>query len=205
MMSNRSLYGVMIVVFLMLATAGSPAAEENAPFNKRISVLGALGIAGAHGDYASEHDAGVELSFLPGLRLRLDETFRPNTFIIIDAGYLETGFFGYIEPTDTYFYNTYEYINLDGMFGTQGEQLYAAGGLYMGFGLDAYSYNDYTDSYSDLDSNNDFGLVGEVGVEALPYLSIGVQARYGLTSIGSKADIKNWGLLATFGIHFHRF
>ena len=205
MMKKKDRYRAMILVLLMITSAGSLAAEENSSFDKRLSVLGGLGISGARGDYPSEYDADVEFSFYPGLRLRLDETFRPDTFILFDFGYLETGFVGYVGPTDSYFYNTYEYLNLDGMFGAQRDQLYFAGGLYFGFGLDAYSYQDYVDAWVDLDSNNDFGLVGEVGIEVLPFLSVGIQGRYGLKSIGSKVDIKNWALLGTFGIHFHRF
>jgi hypothetical protein len=164
-----------------------------------------VGTSAARGDYPSEYDARVEFSFSPGLRLRLDESFAPNTFIFVDVGFLKTGFVGYVAPADYYFWRTYEYVNFNTMFGSQLDILYLAGGLYFGIGTDAYEYDGWYEEYQYFDSNPDFGLVGEVGFDILPFLSLGAQGRFGLKSIGTSVDIKNWGLLATVGIHFYRF
>jgi len=195
----------LCIVFLVIAAGTGLSAQENASDKGRLSVFGGLGVSNARGDYPSEYDAKGEFSFYPGLRLRLDGTFTPDTFLIFDFGYLETGFVGYVQATDSYFWNSYGYLNLNSMFGTQVDMLYLAGGLYLGIGVGANSYREYTDEWITLDSNGDFGLVGELGFEPFPFLSLGVQARFGLKSIGSSVDIKNMAILGTFAIHFLRF
>ncbi len=181
-------------------------AEENASgIEGSISVFGGLGISGAGGDYPSEYDSKGQFSFYPGLRMRLNGIITPQSLLLVDFGYLETGFKGHVSPTDSDFWNTYEYLNLNIMFGSGNGILYYAAGLYLGIGLDAYSYREYEDDWFSLDSNADFGLTAEAGIEPLPFLSLGIQGRYGLKSIGTSVDIKNRGILGTFALHFFRF
>ncbi len=204
-MVRKSQYTILIIVILIISTTALLSAAELSGADKRLSVFGGIGISGARGDYPSEYDAGVEFSFYPGLRLRVDELILPDTFTMFDFGYLETGFVGYVTPTDTHFWNTYSYLNMNVMIGKTFDKLYYAGGLYLGIGLDAYSYREYEDSWVYFEPNGDFGLVAEVGTDIASFLSIGVQGRYGLKSIGSKVDIKNWGILSTVSIHFLNF
>lgn len=96
-------------------------------------------------------------------------------------------------------------MNINAMFGTQMDMLYLAGGLYLSICTAAYEYDGWFEEYQYFDENADFGLVAEVGADVLSFLSLGVQARFGLKSIGTSVDIKNWGLLATIGIHFYEF
>lgn len=195
---------VLILTLALIIPVSLSAAEEDSPAG-RITLQGGVGISGARGDYPSEYDARVEFSFNPGLRVRLEEPFLPDTFVLVDLGFLKTGFIGYVSPTDTYFYNSYEYVNMNAMLGAQQDMLYYAGGLYFGIGTAAYSYKEYEDTWVYFDANPDFGLIGEIGAELTSFLSLGVQARFGLKSIGSKVDIKNFGLLATVGVHLYRF
>ncbi len=190
----------LIFSLSIVAQAGESSAEKG-----RLSILAGLGISGANGDYPSEFDATTEFSFNPGLRLRLNNFPAQAVFMLFDVGYLETGFYGEVGPTDTYFINTYEYLNFNFIIGGQADQFYFGGGFYYGIGLDAYSYREYIDDTVDLDANSDFGLVAEIGFDLASFLSLGVQGRYGLTSIGTSVDIKNWGILGTIGIHFLRF
>lgn len=203
-MEKKVLAIVLMVALALVIPVYSNAAEKDSPAG-RISIQGGVGISGARGDYPSEYDARVEFSFNPGLRVRLEEVFLPDTFVIADLGFLKTGFIGYVAPTDTYFYNSYEYVNMNAMLGAQQDMLYYAGGLYFGIGTAAYSYKEYEDKWVYFDANPDFGLIGEVGAELTSFLSLGVQGRFGLKSIGSKVEIKNFGLLATVGIHFYKF
>jgi len=200
---NFELIISVLVLLLLISTASF--AEDRLAKNIHLSVFGGLGISNGHGDYPSENDASIEFSFFPGIRLKMDEAFMPETFILVDLGYLETGFVGYVQATDTQFWNTYDYLNLNAMFGSQTEKIYYAGGLYFGIGLGAYSYREYTDDWVDLDSNTDFGIVAEAGTQVASFLNLGIQARYGIKSIGSSVDIKNWAILATFTIPFYRF
>lgn len=204
MTMKRAGLGVCLVL-LIFGTSAITYAQEGPSKKGRLSVFGGLGISGARGDYPSEYDARPEFSFFPGLRLRLDDLFFPGTVILADMGYLETGYVGYVVATDTYFYNTYEYINIDVMFGTKTALLYAAAGLYFGSGIEAYSYREYTDETVSYNANDDIGLVGEIGIDPLSFISLGVQGRFGLKSIGTTVDTRNWGLLATIGLHFLRF
>lgn len=196
---------VICILTLVVVVAGVATAQETT--NKRFSVVGGVGMSGARGDYASEYDASIDFSFFPGLRFRLDGAIAaaPESYLMFDFVFLKTGFNGYVAATDTTFYNGYEYLNVNAMFGGQTNALYYGGGLYLAPGLDAYSYREYTDEWVDLDSNADFGLVGEIGSDVTRLLSVGIQARWGLKSIGSSVDIKNWGILATVAFHFHRF
>ncbi|MCK5153362.1 MAG: hypothetical protein KAQ93_03310 [Spirochaetales bacterium] len=204
-MNEKNLKSKIAIVLIMVLLSAVSYAEENSSKNIHLSIFGALGSSGAFGDYPSEYDAEAVFSFYPGLRLSINDTFMPNTYILIDFGYLETGFEGYVLATDTNFNNTYEYLNLNAMFGSQINQIYYAAGLYFGIGLDAYSYREYEDDWFDLDSNSDFGFVAEAGFQPVSFLSLGVQGRYGLKSIGSSVDIKNWAILGTIGIHFFQF
>lgn len=70
-------------------------------------------------EYPVEYNAGIQFSFYPGLRLRLNNIFTPITFIIVDVGYLGAGFSDYVRTTDSFFGNSCGYLNLDVMFGTQ--------------------------------------------------------------------------------------
>lgn len=118
---------------------------------------------------------------------------------------METGFKGYVQPTYSYFYNTYEYLNLNVLIGSRINSFYYAAGLYIGFALDAYGYYEYTDVWTSFDANNDFGIAAEAGIDLVPFLSLGIQARYGLKSIGTSVDIKNTAILGTIQIHFLEF
>jgi hypothetical protein len=195
----------IILVIMFLFISGSVAAGEDTVSFGRVSVFGGVGISTAYGEYPAEYSAGIEFSFYPGLRLRLNKILTPITFIIVDAGYLKTGFSGYVGPTDSSFWNSYDYVNLNIMFGTQLSLFYFAGGIYYGFGLSANSYREYTDEWVGLNANNDLGIVAEGGAELLSFLSVGVQARCGIMSIGSQVDIKNLVILGTLGIHVFRF
>ena len=194
-----------MVFVLLLPAADLLAADDSDGTRGRLSVLGGVGVSGARGDYASDYDAQSEFSFSPGIRIRLNDVFAPGLLLLIDLGYLETGFTGHVVATDTDFTNTYEYLNLNGMIGASRGAVYYGAGLYLGIGTGAYSYREYTDDTVDLDANSDFGLVAEVGADLASFLSLGIQGRYGLKSIGTSVDIKNWGLLATVGVHFYRF
>jgi len=198
---------IFLMAALLLSGMNEPilSAQDALSMEGRVSIQGGVGISGARGDYPSEYDARVEFSFNPGLRLRLEEPFLPDTMVLVDLGFLKTGFIGYVSPTDTYFYNSYEYVNMNAMLGAQQGMLYFAGGLYFGIGTASYSYKEYEDKWVSFDANPDFGLIGEVGAELTSFLSLGVQSRFGLKSIGSSVDIKNFGLLATVGLHFYRF
>jgi hypothetical protein len=204
-MKKVNLKSICIIVTILLFISVISYAEENSPKNIHLSVLGALGISGAFGDYPSAYDAKAAFSFNPGLRLSINDTFIPNTFILIDFGYLQTGFEGYVLATDTTFNNIYEYLNLNAMFGSKINEIYYAAGFYFGIGLDANSYREYEDIWINLDSNSDFGLAAEVGFKPVSFLSIGVQGRFGLNSIGSSVDIKNLAILGTIGIHIYQF
>src|SRR6056297_2309570 len=117
MKKNQCIF--ICVVLLLCENVSFLGARESLSGNGRLSVNGGVGISGARGDYPSEYDARVEFSFSPGLRLRLDESFAPNTFILVDVGFLKTGFVGYVAPADYYFWRTYEYVNFNTMFGSQ--------------------------------------------------------------------------------------
>jgi len=196
---------LVLSLLLVLCMTGGLYAQEKAGGNGQLSIFGGLGISSARGAYATEYSADSDFSFFPGLRLRLNELVAPNTFFLVDFGYLETGFIGYVGPTDSYFWRTYEYLNLDVLMGAQAEMFYLAGGIYFANGLNAYDYREYEDKYISLDSNNDFGLLVEAGVELVPFLSLGVQGRYGLKDIAPKVEIKNWAVLGTIAIHFFDF
>jgi len=204
-MNRKNRCIVVCVVFLISLPVAGITAQEGIQGNGRLSVQGGVGVSGARGNYAVEYDARTEFSFNPGIRLRVDDTFAPNTLIFADLGFLQAGFVGYVVPTETYFYNTYEYLNINAMFGHYTNPFYLAGGLYFGIGLNAYSYKEYEDKWVTLTSNPDFGVVGELGVDIASFLSIGVQGRFGLKSIGSSVDIRNFGILGTIGLHFLRF
>lgn len=205
MMKNNYQKKTIILIIIFLSIAVSAAAGEDTASFGRVSILGCIGISTAYGEYPAEYNAGIEFSFYPGLRLRLNKILTPITFIITDIGYLQTGFSGYVEPTDSSFWNTYDYINLNIMFGTQISLFYFAGGIYYGFGLSGNSYREYTDEWVGLNANNDLGIVAEGGAELFSFLSVGVQARCGIMSIGSSVDIKNLAILGTLGIHVFRF
>ena len=192
-------------ILILISPASLMARGDTADEKGNLSIFSGFGISGARGDYPSEYNAETRFSFSPGLRLRMNDILQTKAFSMVDFGYLQTGFFGTVDATDTYFVNIYDYLNLDLMVGGQSGALYFCGGIYYGIGLGANSYREYTDEWVSLDSNNDFGLVGEIGAELTSFLSLGVQGRYGLVSIGSSVDIRNWGLLATISIHFFHF
>ncbi len=204
-MNRRFLKRIFFILFLTFTVTLWLSGAEPAGPDKRLSVLGGFGVSSARGDYPSEFDARSDFSFTPGVRLKVEELLLEESYFFFDLGYLETGFVGYVSPTDTYFYNTYTYLNLNVMIGKLYQKLYYAGGIYLGIGLDAYSYKEYEDKWGSFDPNNDFGIVVEVGADITTFLSLGVQGRYGLTSIGSKVDIKNQGILGTISFHVLRF
>ena len=196
---------VLAALLVLLFSAVILNAEEGDSRNARVSVFGAVGISGGRGEYPSDYDAKPDFSYHPGVRLRLDEIFKPSLLLLADFGYLEAGFIGYVQATDSYFWRTYQYLNLNGMIGSQSGITYYAGGLYLGIGTGAYNYYEWTDEYTSLNSNLDLGLAAEVGADLFRFLSLGVQGRFGLISIAQSVDIKNWGILAHVAIHVFRF
>jgi hypothetical protein len=199
-MVKRSLF-----VLALLIVSSLQLFPDSVGTSGRLSVYGGIGISGASGDYADENDAKPEFSFNPGLRLRMTDLFYPDSVLFVDFGYLETGFIGYVAPTDSRLWNTYTYLNLNAMIGISFNPIYLAGGFYLGIGLDSYSYREYTDEWVSFDSNGDFGVVVELGTEVFDFLTLGVQAKHGLKSIGSSVEIINWVLHGTFALHFLRF
>jgi len=128
---------IFLMAALLLSGMNEPilSAQDALSMEGRVSIQGGVGISGARGDYPSEYDARVEFSFNPGLRLRLEEPFLPDTMVLVDLGFLKTGFIGYVPgPPEYYFYNYYEYVNMNAMLGAQQGMLYFAGGLYFGIG-----------------------------------------------------------------------
>lgn len=197
---KRSLL-VLVLLFFSLSLLYSQSGQPS----RRLALQGGIGISGATGDYASEYQAAPEFSFNPGLRLWMKDYFYSDSVLLVDLGYLETGFVGNVIPTESRFWNTYTYLNLNAMLGKWFDKFYLAGGLYLGIGLDAYSYKEYEDRWVSFDSNGDFGLAGEGGMKINDFLTLGVQVKKGLKSIGSSVDIKNWVLHANFSITLLRF
>ncbi len=173
--------------------------------DKRFSVLAGFGFSSAHGEYPSKYDADIEISFAGGLRFQMDGVFSPRTFILGDFGYLKTAFRGHVAATDTYFYNAYEYTNLNVMAGAKAGSLYYAGGLYFGLGIGANSYQEYLDRWITLKLKNDIGLVAETGFEYRDLITVGLQGRFGLFSVAESVDIKNWAVHLTMAFHFFQF
>lgn len=192
---------VLVLLFSLLSLIYSQSGQPS----RRLAFQGGLGISGATGDYPSEYQAKPEFSFNPGLRLWMKDYFYSDSVLLVDLGYLETGFVGYVSPTDSRFWNTYTYLNLNTMVGKWFEKFYLAGGLYLGIGLDAYSYKEYEDEWVSFDANGDFGLVGEGGMRINDFFSLGLQVKKGLKSIGSSVDIKNWVLHGNFSINLLKF
>jgi len=126
--------------------------------------------------------------------------------LFIDFGYLEIAYKGFVDPTDTYFYNNYDFLAFNVMGGTSlGEIAYFSGGLYFAKSLGGDSYREYTDTWVSLDMKNDFGLVAEIGKNLGDYFTIGVQGRFGLKSIGEKTDQKTWAIHGRLIINIFKF
>ncbi len=204
-MKNHKLF--LTAVFILVSTTFSIriSADESSQLNGSLSILGGLGVSTAGGSYPADYNAEGVFSFYPGLRAVINNIPAKSAFIILDVGYLETGFRGYVFPTSSSFYNTYEYININLLAGGNLNKLYYAAGFYLGPGLDSYGYSEYTDEWTYFDSNSDFGLAVETGYHLAPFISLGLQARYGLKSISTSVDIKNIVLLAMIQIHFLNF
>jgi hypothetical protein len=196
--------GIAVLVLCVFVFPVAVCAQDGG-IGGKVAVYGSLGVSGASGAYARENNAFVDFGYNPGLRLQLSNLPIEGLRSIIEFGYLESAFNGYVTATDSTFYNVYSYLNFNAMVGAGVDFLYYAGGLYYGIDLDAWSYRQYTDEWLNLSSNPDFGVVGEVGVEYFDLISVGIQARHGLKSIGSSVDIKNWDLWATIVLNFLEF
>jgi len=85
-------------------------AQENTTSKALVSIFGGVGISNCYGEYPSEYNSAVEFSFHPGVRLGINEIFNTNMKLFIDFGYLEIAYKGFVDPTDTYFYNNYDFL-----------------------------------------------------------------------------------------------
>jgi hypothetical protein len=205
-MNTKKKFFIISSTILLSILSISLVAQESSSSKGRLAIFSGVGISNCYGDYPSEYDAKVEFSFHPGARLQLNEIFNSKMLLFIDFGYLEIAYKGFVGPTDTYFYNNYEFLAFTTMAGIPlGESGYLSGGLFFGKPLDANSYREYIDDWISLDHESDFGLVAEIGKDLGEYFTIGVQGRFGLKSIGEKVDTKTWALHGRLCINLFRF
>lgn len=197
---------ILSLTFLLSVLSINLVAQESSLSKRQLAIFCGVGISNCYGDYPSEYHSAVEFSFHPGARVKVNNIFKSKLLLLVDFGYLEIAFKGFVDPTDTYFYNSYEFLALSPMVGTKlGESGYLSGGVYFAKSLDGNSYREYTDQWVSLSTQNDLGLVAEIGKDLGDYFTIGLQGRFGLKSIGETSDIKTWALHGRLCINLFRF
>jgi hypothetical protein len=173
--------------------------------NIQISLFGDPGISSAYGDYPSEYNPTVDFSFHAGARVRINEAFGTPFMMAFDCGFLDIAYNGHVDATDTYFYTSYNFLAFNALTGVTFGSGYLAGGLYYAKSLGGDSYQEYADRWISLDQKDDLGLVAELGKDLGEYITVGIQGRFGIPSIGSSVDIKTWALHGKLAINLFSF
>jgi hypothetical protein len=199
-MSTMKKISILLLSIIFIQTG--LAAQEK----MQLSLFCGVGISNCYGEYPKEYNSTVEFSFHPGVRFQVNEIFNSKMLFSLDFGYIQIAYKGFVDPTDTYFYNKYEFLTINPMIGTKlGETGYLSGGVYYAKSLEGNSYREYTDRWVSLSPKNDFGLVAEIGKDLGEYFTIGLQGRYGFTSIGETSDTKTWALHGRLCINLFKF
>lgn len=171
----------------------------------QIGIFGNPGISSAYGEYPSTYNASVDFSFSAGARVRLNQAFGNNLMLAFDIGFLEIGYNGTVDVTDSYFYTSYDFLTFNFLAGVPLGSGYFGGGLYYAASLGGDQYQEFIDRWITLDQKGDFGLLVELGKDLGPYFTVGVQGRFGLASVGESVDIKTWALHGKIGINIFSF
>lgn len=202
----KTITKISIFLLSVLLIYGDLRAQENNGEKMQFSLFCGVGISNCYGEYPSEYNSAVEFSFHPGARLKINEFISSNMMFLVDFGYLEIAYKGFVGATDTYFYNNYGFLALTPMVGTRlGEKGYLSGGVYFAKSLSGNMYQEYVDQWISLSPQNDLGLVAEIGKDLGDYFTIGLQARFGLKSIGETSDTKTWALHGRLCINIFKF
>lgn len=194
----------IILSIVLSSVFSNMRAQENNPGHIQIGIFADPGISSTYGDYPSEYNASPEFSISAGVRARLNQAFGTNMMLAADFGFIEIAYRGFVDPTDSYIYTTYDFLTFNFLAGVPLGPSYAAGGFYFAKSLGGNQYKEYTDKWVSLSQKSDIGLLAEMGVDLGKYISLGVQGRVGIPSIGSSIDIKTWALHAKLGINIFR-
>ena len=176
-------------------------AQSNDSDDIQISLFGNPGISSAYGEYPSGYNSSVDFSFSAGARIRINNVFNSKMLLALDCGFLEVAYNGYVDPTDSYFYSSYDFLTINVLTGIPFGSSYVTGGLFYAISLGGDQYQEYTDRWVSLDQKSDFGLAVEMGKDLGKYLTVGIQGRLGILSIGESVDIKTWALHGKLGIN----
>lgn len=195
----------IVLSLVMCAAFHTLCAQGNDSNNIQIAIFADPGISGAYGDYPSEYNSSVEFSFSAGARLRMNQGFGTNMMFAFDIGFLEIAYRGQVEATDTYFYSSYDFLAFNSLAGIKIGDGYLGAGLFYAKSLGGDSYQEYIDRWITLDQKDDFGLMAELGKDLGKYLTIGIQGRFGIPSIGSSVDIKTYALHGKLSINIFQF
>lgn len=201
-------YKILLTAIVMLwcSVVQPLSAQVNESDRIQIGVFGSPGISGAYGNYPSQFKSSPDFSFSAGVRARFHEAFGSKMMMAADVGFLEVAYTADVEATDTYFYSSYNFLTLNVLAGTTfGSSYYAAGGFFYAKSLEGSQYRESLDQWVTLDQNDDFGFLAEIGKDLGSYLTVGIQGRYGLVSIGESVDIKTWAFHGRIGLNILSF
>ena len=198
----------IISIFITVASVSvfhTLSAQTSSSGSTQIALFADPGISGAYGDYPSEYNSTIDFSFSAGVRVRINQAFSTKMIFAFDCGFLEVAYQGTVDATDTYFYSSYDFLTFNSLAGMSSGKGYLAGGLFFAKSLGGDSYQEYSDRWISLDQKDDFGLLGEVGKDLGKYLTVGIQGRFGIPSIGNSVDIKTWALHGKLNINIFEF
>jgi hypothetical protein len=171
----------------------------------QIGIFGNPGISSTYGDYPSTYNASVDFSFSAGARVRVNQAFGKNLMLAFDFGFLEIGYNGRVDATDSYFFTSYDFLTINLLAAAPIGSGYVGGGFYYAPSLGGDQYREYTDEWVTLEQKSDMGLLFEAGKDLGQYFTVGLQGRLGLVSIGESVEIKTWALHGKIGINIFSF
>ena len=192
---------ISLTFYLALFSFFVAKAQGNESNGVQISIFGNPGISSAYGEYPSEYNSSVDFSFSAGARVRIYQAFNTKMMLNFDVGFLEVAYNGHVAPTDSRFYSSYDFLTINILPGIALGEGYLLGGLYYAKSLGGDQYQEYIDRWISLTQQNDLGLAAEIGKDLGEYITIGVQGRLGIKSIGKSVDIKTWALHGKLGIN----
>ena len=96
----------------------------------QIGIFGNPGISNAYGDYPSSYNSSIDFSFSAGARVRLNQAFGSKLMLAFDCGFLEVGYNGRVDVTDSYFYTSYDFLTFNVLAAASFNSSYLGGGLY---------------------------------------------------------------------------
>ncbi len=180
-------------------------AQDTNSGNIQIAIFGDPGISGCYGDYPSENNSTLEFSFSAGARLRVNEAFGNNMLLAFDFGFLDVAYRGTNPGTSTYFFSSYEFLTFNGLVGIPIGTGYIGGGVYYAKALTGDRYEEFTDRWFSLDHKDDIGVLAEFGKDLGQFITIGIQGRFGIPSIGESVDIHTWALHGKLAFNIFKF